>query len=108
MLEDDSEVKEFLERESKRLYDDIKINYPKLLKRNVPERKCKLPFHCMGIDSEGNISAGCRFLVPSPEFGNLFKEEDVWNNQHMRHMRRMLLDESIPIMEACKHCVENC
>jgi MoaA/NifB/PqqE/SkfB family radical SAM enzyme len=108
LFEDDPEIKEFFEKECKTFHHDLKVNYPKLLKRNIIERKCKMPFHCMGIDSEGNISAGCRVLVPSEKFGNIFRDEDVWNNQHMRQIRRMLLDESIPLMQACKLCVENC
>lgn len=108
LFQDDPEVKEFFDKECKRLYDDLKINYPKLLKRNITERKCKMPFYLMGIDAEGNISAGCRVLVPSEKFGNVFKDEDVWNNQHMKEIRRMFLDESVPLMEACKLCVENC
>jgi MoaA/NifB/PqqE/SkfB family radical SAM enzyme len=108
LFEDDTEIKEFFEKECKRLYDDLKVTYPKLLKKGITERRCKMPFYYMGIDAEGNISAGCRVLVPSEKFGNVFKDEDVWNNQHMREIRRMLLDESVPLMETCKLCVENC
>jgi len=108
LFEDEPEIKEFFEKECKRIYDDFRVNYPKFLKRNVTQRKCKMPFYLLGIDSEGNISAGCRVLVPSERFGNVFRDEDVWNNQHMRKIRRMLLDESIPLMDSCKFCVENC
>jgi MoaA/NifB/PqqE/SkfB family radical SAM enzyme len=108
LFEDDSEVKEFIEKECKRNQDDLKVDYPKLLKRNATERKCQMPFRNIQIDSEGNIGAGCRVLVPSEKFGNIFREEDAWNNQHLRQIRRMLLDESIPLMEACQLCVENC
>ncbi len=108
LFEDDPEVKEFFAKQYKVIYDDLKVNYPKLLKRNIIEKNCKMPFYYMQIDSEGNISAGCRVLVPSEKFGNIFRDEDVWNNQHMREIRRMLLDDSIPLLEACKLCVENC
>jgi MoaA/NifB/PqqE/SkfB family radical SAM enzyme len=108
LFQDDQKIKEFFEKECQRLYDDLKINYPKLLKRNFSERKCKMPFFSMGIDAQGNMSAGCRVLVPSDKFGNVFNKKDAWNNHHMRQMRRMLLDDSIPLLEACKLCVENC
>jgi MoaA/NifB/PqqE/SkfB family radical SAM enzyme len=108
LFEDDVEAKEFFEKRCTKLHDDLKVSYPKLLKRATTERKCKIPFYNMGIDAEGNVSAGCRVLVPSEKFGNVFKDEDVWNNQHLREIRRMLLDESVPLMEACKLCVENC
>lgn len=106
LYEDDNDVCEVIlsvdEPKSK-----LVVYMPILLQRTVTERLCKSHFNSLFVDAKGNVSGCARVMTPKEEYGNVFKEQDVWNDSYFRRMRRMFLDESIPLLDCCKTCVNN-
>lgn len=104
----DVEVKKHLAEIKAKLdsNDMKKVYFPKLIPDCIKVRKCRVPFRNMKIDSEGNISSCYRVITPSSDNGNIFREKNVWNNKHYQSMRRMMLDNSVDLLECCKTCVE--
>jgi len=76
---------------------------PTLYKRNIVERRCRMPFINLSIDSEGDISTCC-MIPPHRNHGNIFYDKNVWNNLAYQRTRRILLDKSLPLPNFCKTC----
>lgn len=107
LYEDDHEVKRVLLELKKIKSNNLVINLPKLLPRQVKKRKCRWYFSSIIIDTNGNVGGCGRTIAPHKEYGNVFTDEDVWNNHHFQEMRKMYLDSSIPLHPCCQTCIEN-
>jgi len=99
---DDEDVLEVME-----ILDIIKskvvICKPRLYNQKTTPRLCKMPFTNLTLDADGNVSVCCSFL-PERRWGNIFHDKDVWNGYAFRKIRRMLIDDSLPIPDICKRC----
>lgn len=83
------------------------VYMPIPLQRTVTERLCKSHFNSIFVDAKGNVSGCGRVMAPNKEYGNVYKDKNIWNNSHFRRMRRMFLNKSTPLLDCCKTCVNN-
>ncbi len=105
LYDDDQEVFDTLSK-IKRPHSDITVNLPILLSHQ-PKRLCRKYFEIVHADMYGNIGGCGRAISPNRKFGIIFEDEDVWNTEEIRKMRRMFLDNSQPLLDCCKTCVDN-
>lgn len=103
LFEDDIEIKEYIGR-LKRIYKEMKIEFPVLLKEKDFSYYCPGYYKVINVDPEGNTSGCMRVFTPSPEYGNIFKDRDFMNTPHFRKVRKMHLNRELPAR--CKVCVE--
>ncbi len=106
---EDNEVVTFLNNLSRKSYSPLKVNFPTLISRNPAnaKRKCHWYFNSIRIDSQGNVSSCGRVITPKPEYGNIFEDNDVWNNPHFQTMRKMFLNSDGDLLNCCQYCVES-
>jgi MoaA/NifB/PqqE/SkfB family radical SAM enzyme len=104
LYDDDLEVADMLNG-LEPYYENVKVNKPLLIKRIVKKRSCRWYFENLSIDAEGYVGSCGAIIAPSSSYGNALNDIDVWNNHHFTSMRKMFLDESIPLLECCKYCV---
>ncbi len=99
---EDTDVMEVI-KSIERPKSNLTVYMPKLYKRRITERKCEMPFTQLTVDSEGNVSTCC-IVAPNRRYGNVFQDENVWNNPAYLRMRKTLIDESLPLPDFCKTC----
>jgi radical SAM protein with 4Fe4S-binding SPASM domain len=102
LYEDDLDVLETI-KSMESPNKQLKIDLPRLYKREIVERRCKDPFMTMKIDGNGNVAPCCRF-PQRRELGNVFLDREVWNNGAFQRLRRTLIDESLHLSKLCKTC----
>ncbi len=84
-----------------------RFTFPPLLKRSsLAGRSCESHFSQMRIDGEGNASS-CSMMLLNMENNGKFYDNDAWNSEFFRSMRRMFIDSKEPLPEPCQHCVCN-
>ncbi len=83
----------------------LMVKLPELYRRVVVERRCELPFTTITIYGNGDVTPCCH-VYPRREYGNVFRDENVWNNEAFQKMRRILIDRSLPLPDLCKTCHE--
>ncbi len=81
----------------------LKIFTPTIFRKNSFNRECRMPFENLTIDAEGNISTCC-VLSPRREYGNVLHDREVWNNASYSNMRKLMMDDSLPLPSHCKTC----
>ncbi len=87
-------------------HSNLVINLPVLLSRQ-PKKLCRKYFEMIHTDMFGNIGGCGRAISPNRKFGNIFENDDVWNTEEIKNMRRMFLDDFQPLLDCCKTCVDN-
>lgn len=86
---------------------NAKVNFPHIVTNSSFSSKCEWFWKNISIDSKGNIGSCGRVISPMESYGNIFTNDDVWNNEYMVRTREMFLSgDSLP-SECCKTCVEN-
>ena len=85
----------------------LKVILPVLLQTAITERACSGYFRSIRVDSRGSVTSCPAVIQASEKYGNVFRDKDVWNNEHFINMRRMFMDKSIPLLECCKTCTSN-
>ncbi len=78
--------------------------YPPL--KGAAAKNCKTFFTSLRVDGAGNIGSCGRMLLELSQNGK-FTDENVWNNDYFRRMRRIYLDPEMPLLEPCTVCPEN-
>lgn len=84
-----------------------KVTWPVLVDSRKRANKCATHFSQIRLDGDGNVSSCSMMLLNMIGHGH-YKEENVWNNDFFRKMRRTFLGgsgEDIP--EPCKACPDN-
>lgn len=81
----------------------LKVYMPRFYKDEITERPCKMPFTTLTMDGNGNVSTCC-MIAPHRRYGNVFQDNDVWNNSSFQRIRKILLDKSLPLPKFCKTC----
>lgn len=102
LYEDDLDVVEVI-KSIDQPKSKLTVTLPKLYKRTITERCCTEPFRAIPIDGNGNISPCCT-ISPHRRYGNVFQDNDVWNNSSFQRIRKILLDKSLPLPKFCKTC----
>ena len=98
--------------ELNKLYDFTKKNIktptvlPHRISSETYKKRCDWYFKNLSFDAYGNMGSCGRVINPSPEYGNINDENDLWNNNYMQNMRLRFLKEKY-VTEYCKRCVEN-
>lgn len=106
LYEDDHDVIDVIQSVDKPK-SELVVYMPKLLQRTVTDRLCESYFRNIYIDGKGNVCGCGRVETPNQEYGNVFKEKDVWNNNYFRQMRMIYLNNSIALPDRCRTCVNN-
>lgn len=84
-----------------------KVTWPVPVDSRQRSNKCSTHFSQIRFDGDGNISSCSMMLLNMAGHGH-YEEEDVWNNDFFRKMRRTFLDGSgKDIPEPCKACPDN-
>jgi pyrroloquinoline quinone biosynthesis protein E len=87
-------------------YKKFSVVYPKIYSVDKKKRGCRQCFDAITVDADGNVGP-CSVMVPKSdtEYGNLFSEKEVWNNNAYQKLRSSLLDDSKPLVsEYCRDC----
>jgi len=100
---DDPAVQAFFEELGRQRFR-VPVFLPRLWRGDVP-RACTLPFRMLTIDGGGAIGPCCT-EGPAPRFGGCFAEPDVWNGATLTAARRVMLDPTAPLPQACRLCEE--
>lgn len=90
----------------KRKYNGIHIIYPKAYSRDKSVRGCRQCFDAITISADGDVGP-CSVIVPkfNSEFGNIFKDKDVWNNKAYQELRAAFLNPTRPLASRfCEDC----
>lgn len=105
-IKSDSDYIRDLDKKAK---DKIKARYylPHMVGDNTFESKCDWFWKNISIDSRGNIGSCGRVISPDSSYGNIFSDEDVWNNEYMQNMRQLFLTGTVLPSGCCKACIEN-
>lgn len=106
LYDDDPNVLDVIQKIN-RSRKKINIFLPRIYKRNSNARLCNWYFSNLNIDSEGNVSSCGAKIPPNKKYGNIFRDNDVWNKKHFKQMRRMFLDNKIQLLDCCKICPNN-
>lgn len=93
----------------KKVKGKIKAKYylPHLVGENIFESKCDWFWKNISIDSRGNIGSCGRVISPDSSYGNIYSDDDVWNNEYMQKMRQLFLTGKVLPSSCCRACVEN-
>jgi radical SAM protein with 4Fe4S-binding SPASM domain len=90
----------------KNKYSDFHITYPRTASKDKSQRGCCQPFDSMTVDADGNVGP-CSVIVPNPNsaYGNLFRDENIWNNKAYQKLRAPLVDGKLPLGSSfCEDC----
>lgn len=84
-----------------------KVKWPYLLKRSGGARMtvCKWPFNMLIVDGDGNVGGCPAMMLNLHENGTVY-DEDPWNNEFFRDLRRRHLQGDV--FWPCRHCVASC
>jgi len=82
---------------------NLKVIMPRLYKREYLRRRCYVPFRIVTMDAEGNVSP-CPSIPPRRDYGNVFADDDVWNNSAFRMRRGIFTNQSLLLPDFCKTC----
>ena len=76
-------------------YSDYNVAYPRVCLTDKSIRGCRQPFDSITLDADGNVGP-CSVMVPkqNSKFGNILRDEKVWNNEEYIKLRESLLDNS--------------
>lgn len=85
----------------------LDVKWPTLFVPCCENRICRWYFQNVSIDSDGNIGSCGAIMPPNPEYGNIFKDREPWNNSHFINMRKMFSSRALPLSEICKYCANN-
>ena len=104
LYDDDPEVIEVI-RSVPSSKSNLEVVMPRLYKKkNLIDKRCKFPFDSLPIYTNGNVSPCSCHKAPPGNYGNVFTDEDVWNNSDFQRIREMLIDQSLPLPDYCKTC----
>ena len=101
--------KYFISELDKQAKGIIKAQYslPHLVDEKSFHIQCDWFWKNISIDSNGNIGSCGRVISPDSSYGNIFSDEDVWNNSYMTSMRELFIKGDLLPSVCCKACVEN-
>lgn len=101
--------KNFICELDKRAKNKIKTHYalPHIVDEKNFQIQCDWFWKNISIDSNGNIGSCGRVISPDSSYGNVFTNEDVWNNSYMIKMRELFIKGDELPSNCCKACVEN-
>ena len=110
LFSDDQEVVMFIQK-LKKIPKKIEIIWPLLLRKNNYSWYCSSVFDTLIIDSRGCVApCGQALPPPSPEYGNIFKDQNVWNSKHFVEARRCFLlqqkNKKDELPSWCKFCIQ--
>jgi MoaA/NifB/PqqE/SkfB family radical SAM enzyme len=81
------------------------VKWPDLLGQPEDDRRiCKCPFSLLVVDGGGNVG-GCPAMMLNLHGNGTVHDEDPWNNEHFRDLRRRHLQGDL--CWPCNYCVEN-
>ncbi|UCD73400.1 MAG: radical SAM protein [Candidatus Bathyarchaeota archaeon] len=105
LYEEDPEVAEVIESVEE-FSPELSVMMPALYRSVILNRFCRMPFTTLCIDGEGFVSVCCQSTSQGKygDVGNILRDENVWNNQHFRRMREILMNDSKPLPELCTVC----
>ena len=102
LYQDDQDVIDLIESiELKNL--ELKVVMPVLNKRQIEDRLCTMPFRDLTINGDGLVSICCE-LTEEEKYGNVLRNEEVWNSIYFQRAREMLLDDSKQLFDVCELC----
>lgn len=101
--------RDYIRELDKKAKGTIRAKYylPHLVGDDTFESRCNWFWKNISIDSHGNIGSCGRVISPTNSYGNIFSDEDVWNNDYMQRMRQLFLVGSELPSSCCRACVEN-
>ena len=101
--------REYIHELDKKAKGKIKAQYylPHLVGDSTFKSQCDWFWKNISIDSSGNIGSCGRVISPDSSYGNVFSDEDVWNNAYMQKVRMMFLEGEVLPSNCCWACVEN-
>jgi MoaA/NifB/PqqE/SkfB family radical SAM enzyme len=67
---------------------------------------CRDAFYSIGIDGDGNVS-GCDRLLLNISHNGKFWDKDVFNNEHFKRLRNMLINSNSKLLPPCTLCYNN-
>jgi MoaA/NifB/PqqE/SkfB family radical SAM enzyme len=86
----------------------VEVVLPKPIAPFTGPAKCEWFFKNLSFDARGSLGSCGRVLNPQPQYGSIYAEDDIWNNEYMQNMRRRFLDPSgASVEDVCTRCVEN-
>lgn len=106
LYEDDQDVIDVISS-VERPKSKLVVYTPNLLQRVITKRVCSDYFEKIRVDSRGSVTSCGAIIQASERYGNVFRDKDVWNNDHFRNMRRMFLGNSVPLLDCCRICEGN-
>lgn len=101
-LFDKPEVVTFLDEAKKNYAGKLDVRFPTPYSTSGPKKMCLEPFLGIGINGEGNVNLCCT-VGTRRQYGNVFKEKDVWNNARFQKIRTQLLSKANPFPR-CDYC----
>jgi MoaA/NifB/PqqE/SkfB family radical SAM enzyme len=84
----------------------IPVSFPQLIDDNPDNRLCRASLYSMSIDGDGNIG-GCERQLLNTEGQGKYWDKDVFNNDHMKELRRCFLKHEGELKGPCKTCYNN-
>lgn len=101
--------RDYIHKLDKKASGKIKAKYylPHLVGDDIFESRCDWFWKNISVDSRGNTGSCGRVISPDSSYGNVFSDEDVWNNGYMQEMRQRFLVGDVLPSNCCKSCVEN-
>jgi MoaA/NifB/PqqE/SkfB family radical SAM enzyme len=84
-----------------------RLTPPVLVDTALPDNLCKTHFSQIRFDGDGNVSS-CSMMLLNMSGHGKYDDDDVWNNDFFRQMRRAFLsrgDRQVP--DRCRVCPDN-
>jgi len=104
IYDDNEEFYEIKREIDEKFAKRIAIQWCSTFPREVTKRKCRLVFHHIELDAQGNISSCCFAYPDGEKYGNILKDNNVWNNEFFIKLRQSLINSDLPIHPICKDC----
>lgn len=79
---------------------------PHQITSNSYNKNCDWYFKNISFDSNGNIGSCGRVISPCSKYGNINDDNDIWNNDYMKKMRKDFIEKDV-VTKYCQKCVEN-
>lgn len=105
IMAEDAEIMQYIKNLQKK-YSDYNVAWPRICSADKSIRGCRQPFDSITLDADGNVGP-CSVMVPksNSKFGNILRDEGVWNNEEYIKLRASLLDNSRPLgSKFCRDC----
>lgn len=100
---DDVEAKNIV-KISKTRKTKLRVVFPVFLERKITKRACMEPFYLMRVYPNGDAAPCCPLPTKMYNVVNVFENRNAWNSEPFQKIRKMIIDESIPLLNFCKTC----